>query len=194
VTTRRYDMTTRSRAVESTRDRILDAAREHFFTRPYDDVTIAGVARAAGTSHQTLLNHFGSKEGLFGALVERVGGEIEANRGNDSPSDPRAVVAVLLRQYESFGDVNARLAGVEDRIPAVAAAMEIGRTRHRNWLAACFAQRLPRSGRSRRIHLAALHAATDVYVWKLLRRDLGLSRAETGAVMERLLRSALEQP
>ncbi|HYH34166.1 MAG TPA: TetR/AcrR family transcriptional regulator [Nocardioides sp.] len=188
---RSYDMTARARAVERTRERILAAAREAFFSTPFDDVTVAGVAAAAGTSHQTLLNHFGSKEGLFASLVEQVGREIEQNRGPERPHDARSAVRVLVRQYEASGDVNARLAAVEDRIPAVAEALEIGRRSHQEWLARSFADHLPASRPQHRRTLAALHAATDVYTWKLLRRDLGLSRAETTAVMERLVHGLL---
>jgi hypothetical protein len=39
-----------------------------------------------------------------------------------------------------------------------------------------------------------LYAATDVYVWKLLRRDLRTSLAETTRVMERLVLGALADP
>jgi hypothetical protein len=37
----------------------------------------------------------------------------------------------------------------------------------------------------------ALLAATDVYVWKLLRRDLGLDRKSAQAAVERLIRGVL---
>ncbi len=188
---RRYDMTTRSRAAASTRDRILEAAREHFFPTPYDEVTLAAIARTAGTSSQTLLNHFGSKEGLFAALVERVGAEIEANREAEPADDVRSVVEVLVRQFEEYGDVNARLAALEDRIPAVATALELGRDSHRTWLATTFAADLPSAPDERRASLDALHVVTDVYAWKLLRRDLGLSRERTAEVMERTLRAVL---
>ena len=41
------------------------------------------------------------------------------------------------------------------------------------------------------LRLAALYAVTDVGTWKLLRRDLGHSRAETTAVLQSLIRAAL---
>ena len=37
----------------------------------------------------------------------------------------------------------------------------------------------------------ALHAATDVYTWKLLRRDLGLARAETERTIVQLVEGVL---
>jgi hypothetical protein len=39
----------------------------------------------------------------------------------------------------------------------------------------------------------ALHAATDVYTWKLLRRDLRLTRAETERIIADLVVGVLER-
>ena len=193
MTPRSYDMTVRSRAADRTRQRILAAARDAFFSTPYDEVTVAAVAAAASTSHQTLLNHFGSKEGLFTALVAQVGSEIEQNRGPARALDAHSAVQILVRQYEETGDVNARLAALEDRIPAVAEALATGRRSHRRWLAESFAAHLPEDTAGRRRSLAALHAATDVYTWKLLRRDFAMSRAETTKVMQHLVGSLLAE-
>ena len=44
----------------------------------------------------------------------------------------------------------------------------------RRWLVAMFGDRLPTTPAARRRAVHALHAATDVYTWKLLRRDLHL--------------------
>ena len=60
-----------------------------FLAEPYDDVTIASVARDAGVSHQTLLNHFESKEGLFAAAAERFAADLVASArgpGGTTPS------------------------------------------------------------------------------------------------------------
>ena len=59
MASREYDMTARAAAAGRTRDRLLRAARDGFGDRRYDDVTLAGIARAAGVTVQTLLNHFG---------------------------------------------------------------------------------------------------------------------------------------
>ena len=50
-----------------------------------------------------------------------------------------------------------------------------------------FADRLPQAPPERRRALAALHAATDVYTWKLLRRDLGLGRRTAQQVMTEMV-------
>jgi hypothetical protein len=96
-----------------------------------------------------------------------------------------------MRQYEALGDANVRLAAVAERIPELARAVEFGRAHHTDWLETTFADSLPDDARARRRMVAALYAVTDVGTWKLLRRDLGHSRAETAAVLRFLLRAVL---
>ena len=191
---RTYRMGARARAVEETRERVVAVAREHFTRLPYDEVRLAEVAAAAGVTQQTLLNHFSSKEGLFLAVVDVLGPEIEALRGPVVPGDAAAFARGLVRQYEALGDANVRLAAAAERIPVLTTALERGRARHTAFLEEAFGAQLPTGARERRRALAALYAVTDVGTWKLLRRDLGHSRAETTAVLEFLLRAALAAP
>ncbi|WP_198588537.1 TetR/AcrR family transcriptional regulator [Geodermatophilus chilensis] len=192
--TRSYRMRARAQAVERTRERVLAVARERFVRLPYDEVRLAEVAAAAGVTQQTLLNHFSSKEGLLLALVDVLGPEIEALRGPVVPGDVAGFVRGLVRQYEALGDANVRLAAAAERIPALAGGVETARARHAAWLEEAFAEQLPADPRERRRTLAALYAVTDVGTWKLLRRDLGHSRAETTVVLQSLLRAALAAP
>jgi AcrR family transcriptional regulator len=189
---RTYTMRARAEAVEATRERIARAAMERFLAEPYDDVTIASVARDAGVSHQTLLNHFESKEGVFAAAAERFSADLAAERESRPASDPESVVAHFMGQFERSGDGNVRLALLDERIPAVAAALDQGRAYHQGWLADVFADRLPNDVAERRRALAALHAATDVYTWKLLRRDLGHGRRATQRIMTDMVRAILD--
>jgi AcrR family transcriptional regulator len=184
-------MRARADAVEATRARLLQAGIEAFGDRPYDDVTIAALARDAGVSHQTLLNHFGSKEGLYMAAVAQVGGRIGEIRAAAVPGDVPSIVGALMDQYEEFGDGNARAAALDERSTAVTAMLVGARAYHQQWLAEMFAARLPAAGAARREALAALHVATDVFTWKLLRRDLGLSRRATSDTMTRLVTALL---
>ena len=190
-TTRAYRMEGRAAGAERTRERILAVARDRFVELPYDEVRLAEVAAAAQVTQQTLLNHFGSKEGLLLALVDVLAPEIAALRGRVRPGDADAAVRGLVRQYEALGDANVRLAAAAERFPALAPGVRTARDRHRAWLAEVFADQLPADGPARRRALAALYAATDVGTWKLLRRDLGHSRAETTAVLAHLVRAAL---
>lgn len=191
---RAYQMTSRARGVERTRERILAVARERLVARPYDEMTLAEIAGAAGVTTQTLLNHFSSKEGLALAVVDVLGREIAALRGPVAPGDVAGFVRGLMRQYEALGDANVRLAAVAERIPPLAEGVELARAHHTAWLEEAFGGQLPAAPRERRPVLAALYAVTDVGTWKLLRRDLGHSRAETTAVLISLVRAALAAP
>jgi hypothetical protein len=82
---------------------------------------------------------------------------------------------------------------LEQRLPAIRHAVEIGRKLHREWVVRVFADTLARrKGRDYTCRLAQFVAATDVYTWKLFRRDHGLSKEETAHAMcdllERLVR------
>jgi AcrR family transcriptional regulator len=184
-------MRDRAQGVERTRERVLSAARRRFFELPYDEVRLADVAREAGVSQQTLLNHFSSKEGLLLALVEVLRPEVLGLRGPVRPGDVAAAARGLVRQYEAIGDANVRLAAVAERIPELQQGLDRARAEHTAWLEATFGAQLPEDPRDRRRALAALYAVTDVGAWKLLRRDLGRSRAETTTVLQSLLRAAL---
>ena len=184
-------MRARAEAVEATRERVARAAMQRFLAEPYEDVTIASVSRDAGVSHQTLLNHFESKDGLFAAAAERFSADLAASREGRATSDPESVVALLIEQFERSGDGNVRLALLHERIEAVRAGLEQGRANHQVWLAEAFEDRLPSDAAERRRTLAALHAATDVYTWKLLRRDLGHGRRATQRIMTDMVRAIL---
>jgi AcrR family transcriptional regulator len=184
---RTYTMRARAEAVEATRDRIARAAMARFLAQLYDDVTIAAVAADAGVSAQTVLNHFESKEGLFTAAAAAFSADLAGAREQARPRDAADAVASLMDQFEATGDGNVRLALLDERIPAVKAALDDGRAFHRQFLADVFADRLPGAPAERRRALAALHAATDVYTWKLLRRDLGLGRDAAQQVMTEMV-------
>jgi AcrR family transcriptional regulator len=189
--TRTYVQSQRASSTQATRQRLLTAAEAAFTAAVYEDVTLAAVAKQAGVSHQTLLNHFESKEGLFMAFVEGMKDRFLEERSEIEPGSVRRVVAHLMGQYEESGEVNARYAMTAERFPLVADAMRFGRESHREWLAHQFDARLPRRGRQRERILSALHAATDVYTWKLLRRDMGLTRDEAAATMTMLVEGVL---
>jgi hypothetical protein len=88
-------------------------------------------------------------------------------------------VAGVVGDYEKGGDATIRVLALEQRVPALRPFMERGRAGHRAWIQEAFADHLPPEGPERERAIALHQAATDVYVWKLLRRDLGLSRAAT---------------
>jgi len=61
------------RASQTTRDRLLDAAEELFAKRGFYGVSIREVTKSAGVDLSLVNYHFGTKLGLFSAVVERRG-------------------------------------------------------------------------------------------------------------------------
>jgi AcrR family transcriptional regulator len=180
---RTYTMGARAKAVEATRARIAETALEHFLAQPYDDVTIAGVAKAAGVSHQTVINHFESKERLFLAATAVFAENVDTHQSQAVTGDVASIVSTIVDRYEETGDANVRLSLLEDRIPEVAQAITKARADQRAWLEEVFGPLLPEEEHARRLAVMAAYAATDVFVWKLLRRDHGLGREDTERVM-----------
>jgi AcrR family transcriptional regulator len=173
-------MSTRAAAAEATRGRIIDAALLAFTTEWYDDVTLRGIAADAGVALQTLVNHFGTKEALFGVAVERFGERIEAARAAVAVGDIPGAITTLVDDYDESGDAIIRMLALEDRIAVLPPVLKRGRREHEQWVERVFAaalERLREAERARRI--AELVAVTDVYTWKLLRRDKGLTRKQT---------------
>ena len=180
----KYSMELRAAATEATRERILVAAYELFLEHWYDDVTLARIAKRAGVSAQTVINHFGGKEGLFAGVNDRFGQEVVSRRYSATPGDVDSVIAALMSDYEITGDAVIRLLALEEKVPAVGPLLATGRQGHRTWVEAMFGapERVPE-----------LIVATDVYTWKLLRRDQRLSRKDTAAAMRRIVEALLER-
>lgn len=55
---------------ETGRDAIVRAARRAFTLRPYAEVTMRGIAAAAGVSPSLIVKRFGSKEALFNTVAD----------------------------------------------------------------------------------------------------------------------------
>jgi AcrR family transcriptional regulator len=185
---RPYRMVARAEAARATANRVLDVALELFTDRPYEDVSVEEIAQRAEVTKRTVLRRFGSKEALFLAAMERGGREEMQARDEASVRDVPAAVANVVAHYERWGANRLRLLSQEDRIAVVAEDVEIGRRYHWSWVERTFAPLIAGlKGAARRRRIAALVALTDVYTWKLLRRDLGLSQAETERTLAELI-------
>jgi AcrR family transcriptional regulator len=188
---RPYRQTARAEAVETTRRRIIDAfldcARQDWF----DDITLDDVAKRADVTVRTVIRQFGGKEGLIAGLAEGRSPEISARR-TVTPGDVVAVVDRLFEDYEADGDTMVRSLAQELRYPAVEPLVSSGRRGHRRVTSLNFAPWLEALPPERRdAALDALVIATDVYTWKLLRRDMGRSDAEARATMRALIEGVL---
>jgi AcrR family transcriptional regulator len=186
---RPYRQTARAERVQETRGRILDAGMELFLTRWFDEVTLGDLAREAGVSQQTVVNHFGGKAGVLLAVAqERMTPEIEDDRHRAAPGDVEGAIAALVDDYERTGDGVIRALALEERVPDLQPVLALGRAAHRRWVTHAFGpflDGLAPAERDERVEMLAV--ALDVYVWKLLRRDGGRSREDTALAMRRLL-------
>ena len=187
--TRTYRMTTRARGVEATRVKVLDAAVALHARRLSSDVSLADVADEAGVSVQTVLRHFGTREGLLHAAATRARSEVEDER-RSPPGDVGAAVRTIVAHYERRGDSVLLLLAQEATEPFAREVTSSGRALHRRWVQVTFAPLLT-AGAEAEEAVDLLVVATDVYTWKLLRRDRGLSVARTRSRMESLVRAVL---
>jgi AcrR family transcriptional regulator len=170
-------MVARAEAAAATRERLLASAWRHFAAQSFEAVRLADVALEAGVSAQTLHNHFGTKDELFVAAWRWTMAPEGARRGSAAPGDVQAAITVLYDSYDKDGDAVLRLLTQEERIPAVHEVAEAGRRWHRAWVERTFEPLLDdTTGPERERRLVALVVATDLLVWKLLRREMGLGR------------------
>jgi AcrR family transcriptional regulator len=190
---RPYRMVARARSAAATRERILDAAVEAFWELPGERLSLDDVARRAGVTVQTVIRRFGGRDGLFAAAAEREVERVRRQRDEAPAGDAAGAVRVLVDHYDELGDRVLQLLAEERRVPGLRDLADRGRASHRDWCARVFAAALEgREGVERRRRLAQLVAVCDVYTWKLLRRDAGLSRRQTELALVELLDPMLE--
>lgn len=79
-----------------TRARVLDAALESFAARGYGATSLDALAAQVGLRKQTILHHFGTKQGVLVAVVDRSAGELA-----------EALEAALARAGPGFARVEA---------------------------------------------------------------------------------------
>jgi len=65
------DSNTEKAVSTSSRERILQAAKHLFARNGYENTSTVAIARDAGTSESQLMKHFGSKQGLLVAILDR---------------------------------------------------------------------------------------------------------------------------
>jgi AcrR family transcriptional regulator len=185
---RTYRMKARAEASSRTAQRILAATIELWRERPMDEVTLQAIADRAAVSVQTVIRRFGSREGVVAACIDSDAAGVRTERDQAPVGDVDGAVEILIAHYERDGDAVLRTLALEERIAAAEAITEAGRAAHRAWCARVFAPYLPAPGADGHdTRLDAFVAATDVYLWKLLRRDLGRSAGETKLALRALL-------
>jgi AcrR family transcriptional regulator len=185
---RRYRLGRRAVSATVNGESILASARRLFGEIRYDQVTLDDVAAQAGVTERTVVRRFGSKEKLFGAVGEERAASIRRARDEVPAGDIPEAVKLLVGTYEDWGDEVLHLLSQEHGLAGVTNTVEAGRRYHAAWVERAFSPllgELPPAVRRRR--LGQLVAVTDIYFWKVLRRDVGLSRAEVEASLHELI-------
>ena len=151
---------------------------------------------SAGVSVQTILRAFGSKDGL---LVKTLEYEAPAALdfsvySNIKIEDLDQLVTTLFKIYEKIGDLVIHALAHEHRSPEFQKSLDVGRDFHKALVSGAFGiyiHRRPLSERSVLFH--ALLTATDIYMWKILRRDEVLSFDASVATVVLTLKSLIQE-
>jgi len=185
-TTRTYTMTARAQAVEDTRTRIREALFDLGTKQVFSDISLEAVAQEAGVSVQTVLRHFGSRAALIESNIDYALAKV-AHERLAPEGDIDAAIEVLMDHYELRGDTVMLMLAQEETDEQVHRLTDHGRRMHRDWVRSTFASVVG----EREDLVDLLVIATDVYTWKLLRRDRGYSRATTEHRMSTLVRAVI---
>jgi AcrR family transcriptional regulator len=181
-------MELRASKAAQTEERILEAVQNLWLELPYHEITLEKVAERACVTVRTLLRKFESKEGLFIAGIEHEEAISILSR-NEDPSRPISeTLASLLDEYEQLGDASIRTIMASDSVPMARKILQKARNVHKVWCEKIFAAYLPaKKSANYAVRLHAFISVTEFYLWKLLRRDIGLSQEETYKVFKDMI-------
>jgi AcrR family transcriptional regulator len=190
---RPYKQDARAEATQRTREALLDAADEEFYKDRWGQASLDALARKAGVTKQTLLRHFGSKDGLLLQAMGRGALEVFNQRFSAPRGDVKGAVDNLLDHYEAWGERSLRIGAWQTSGPAALAKLSrMARQVHYNWVKYAFGPWLaPLEGEARARRQAALIVLCDVHTWWLLSHDLELPRSEIHAILTDLIERLL---
>ena len=114
------------------RDQLLDTAQQVFTERGYAPTSMDELADAAGVTKPVLYDHFGSKDGLLAAVIERAGQQmLEATTGAVQGLDPERALRQGLTVFFRYVDDHAGAWALLTRevAPGTPAAAAVDRVR-----------------------------------------------------------------
>lgn len=91
--------TSRAERKVATRGRVLAAAAETFAERDYSAVTVSEIARRAGVAHGLVFHHFGSKQGLYRAVLDTFVEEMDSAFAAGVTEHPGDAIRAGLRAH-----------------------------------------------------------------------------------------------
>lgn len=122
---RKYASTRRAGQAADTREAVISAAKHQFVTEGWQGTTIAGVARAAKVSNETIYAVFGNKQALLRAVLERAVRRAEPAVPLLEQAGPKAIAGAENQraQIALFAeDITGVLANVAELMAVVRAA------------------------------------------------------------------------
>jgi AcrR family transcriptional regulator len=183
ASSRTYTKVARAEAEEHTRTALIAAANEAFLSEPWERASLDSIAKRAGVTKQTLLRHFGSKDGLLEQMLRLAIAQVEEQRLSAPTDDIPGAVDNLLDHYEERGGRAMRSTNLDVGGP-LAEIAQVARQFHYDWIDHAFGRWLTPASSTERARLrAALIAICDVQSWWILTHDLGLSRGEVRATL-----------
>ena len=148
---------------EDTRQAILQAASRVFADKGYARATTRALAEAAEVNEVTLFRHFGSKEGLFAAVLAEFGGlaisaDMQSRLSGDYRQDLLVMGQMLMRVFSERGDAMRLMLCEATHFPELREMM-VENPRQLRMMLAAFFQRQIDQGRVRPLHPEALAQA-----------------------------------
>ena len=205
---RRYRSPQRLRQAAETRESVLTAARAVFLAQGWSQATIAGIARQAKVSNETVYAVFGSKAALLQELVaravrgdapaipltdqempRRIAAETDQSRQLDLFADD---IAAVLERVAPLMDVARGAAAAADDIAGLLAGFHRGRRKNLEWFAAALLRNGPlRDGMDAVQAGAVLWRLASPDLFLLVRRVEGLSTEAYAAWLAQSLKLLL---
>jgi AcrR family transcriptional regulator len=196
INPRPYKKVAREQAEQRTREALLDAAVDEFYSDRWRQTSLEKLARRAGVTKQTLLRHFGSKDGLLVQALIHGAAKVLDERWSAPRGDVDGVVENLLTHYEASGE-RARHIGAwqQSGSGALTKLSQVGRQLHYDWVDFAFGPQLERlDGQPRERCRAALIAICDLQTWWILAHDLALPRAEVKKILIGMIERLAAEP
>ena len=179
---RSYKQSRRAESALETHSAIMAALVGLWYEKSIAAITLADVADRAGVTVQTVIRRFKSKDGLVDATIESFSSGIEARRDPADAPDLPAAIHQLAMHYEADGEAVLRTLTVLDKSAAAQRIAQHGAAFHRTWCATILARELGRQPKELDdAYLDSFVAATDIQLWRLFRKEMGLSAKATEA-------------
>lgn len=98
----------------ATRERLLEAAREHFAARGFHGASLAQIAGELGMTKQALLYHFRRKEDLYAEVLKSISKRLQAAMragvsGDDTPAERFENALIAIQQSASENPLDTKV-------------------------------------------------------------------------------------